>query len=968
MSVIVSILTTYNGAGAKRAMRDLGLMQKQATLAGQGMTASMLAASAGMQRAGAGMATAGTKMSKFVTLPVVAVGAVSLVAAAKFESSMKLIKTQAGGTQKDVEYLSAAVLKLGSNSKHGPEELATALYHLKSVGLDNVTAIDALTQSERLASVGHSDLEATTNAVAGAYKSGIKGAQDFSEAAGNLNAIIGAGNMRMEDLVSAMGTGFLVNAQQFGLSLTDVGSALAMMTSRGIPATRAAGALKMAFAGLAAPSAKAEKIMKGLGFSSEDLAVTMREKGLLPALELLKSKLAGLSKTDQTIALTQMFGAKSSQAILTLLANLKDYDKTQQQVADNAGKFDELVGSDSASTSGKWKQFKAAMQSVSIQIGNVLLPTALKLATALGKLAAWLNNMSPGTRKWVVQIALLAAVVGPVLIAMGKLIVACGRVVGAVAKVSLAMGKGAAAAPRWARGIAGATKGAVTGIKNLAAGFRSSQAAESAFTGRMGTLGGKIKKALASLTSGAAPKKLAASFKRLGSTIASNVAAGFTASSGKLKTLIQAGAQKAASGVKLAISTVTSVAASAAGVVKDTAATVANTAAKVANAVATKVVAAAQWLWNAALTANPIGLIIVAIAAVVAIFIVLWKKCKWFRDFWKAVWGEIVTVAKAVWGWLKPGLDLIWQGIKIVWDKVWAATQWVWERIGPYVVKYVKLLWEGLKFWFGVIKAVVTKVWDGLEVVTRKAWPVVLFIVRGVVANIKIAVAVLKVVYGIVKAAWEGIVAVTRTVWNAAKVVVVAAIKGIVTTVDLINRVRDVIRRAWQKVADITGTIWNALKGVVADAMDWMYEKILAVWQKIKGVYDSIKGWFGGGSKGRAGKGGPGPRSRAGQQGMRYSLGGYVPPTPGGVAALLAEAGEGEYIVPESRAGRFARGVLGQNAASGGTTTVVKNYFKAEFSFPSMTGTPTAAERRRVISWMKPELERMWALDGRTDL
>ena len=32
MSVLVNILTTYNGAGAKKAMRDMALMNKQATL------------------------------------------------------------------------------------------------------------------------------------------------------------------------------------------------------------------------------------------------------------------------------------------------------------------------------------------------------------------------------------------------------------------------------------------------------------------------------------------------------------------------------------------------------------------------------------------------------------------------------------------------------------------------------------------------------------------------------------------------------------------------------------------------------------------------------------------------------------------------------------------------------------------------------------------------------------------------
>gem|GEM_PF-2020708 len=94
--------------------------------------------------------------------------------------------------------------------------------------------------------------------------------------------------------------------------------------------------------------------------------------------------------------------------------------------------------------------------------------------------------------------------------------------------------------------------------------------------------------------------------------------------------------------------------------------------------------------------------------------------------------------------------------------------------------------------------------------------------------------------------------------------------------------------------------------------------------------------------------------------------GGWVAPRPGGLAVVLAEGGEGEYIVPESKVGRFAAAAMGSRG--GGTTTVINNHFSAELKFSATTGMPTAAERRRVIAWMKPELERMWALDGRTDL
>ena len=67
-----------------------------------------------------------------------------------------------------------------------------------------------------------------------------------------------------------------------------------------------------------------------------------------------------------------------------------------------------------------------------------------------------------------------------------------------------------------------------------------------------------------------------------------------------------------------------------AGIIADTVAQVKNTAVRVGSAVATAAVTAAttiataaQWLWNAAITANPIGLIVVAIAAAVAGIIAL---------------------------------------------------------------------------------------------------------------------------------------------------------------------------------------------------------------------------------------------------------------------------------------------------------------------------------------------------------
>ncbi len=138
-------------------------------------------------------------------LAIAAIGAASLKSGIDFQTMMTKIQTQAGASKAQVAQLSTAVLKLAPSTEQGPQQLAEALYHLKSVGLDNVDAMKALKVASDLAAVGGANLEETTNAIAGAWRSGIKGAQSFGQAAATVNAIIGAGNMKMQDFVNAMG-------------------------------------------------------------------------------------------------------------------------------------------------------------------------------------------------------------------------------------------------------------------------------------------------------------------------------------------------------------------------------------------------------------------------------------------------------------------------------------------------------------------------------------------------------------------------------------------------------------------------------------------------------------------------------------------------------------------------------------------------------------------------------------------
>lgn len=98
-------------------------------------------------------------------------------------------------------------------------------------------------------------------------------------------------------------------------------------------------------------------------------------------------------------------------------------------------------------------------------------------------------------------------------------------------------------------------------------------------------------------------------------------------------------------------------------------ATLAQAAAQKVAAVASKVWAAGQWVLNAALSANPIGLVVIAIAALVAIFIVAWKHSETFRKIVIGAWSGIKAAALAVAGWFK---DTAWPWIKGVGDRIGA--------------------------------------------------------------------------------------------------------------------------------------------------------------------------------------------------------------------------------------------------------------------------------------------------------
>lgn len=323
----------------------------------------------------------------------IAGGLASAITQAKnFGQQMELIRTQAGATQTEVDSMSTSLLAMAREVATTPEKLAMGLYHVESAGLRGAKALEVLKVAAEGAKVGNADLEAVTNALVAANQSGVKGVESMTGAMGTLNGIVGAGNMRMQDLADAMGTGVLSTAKNYGVSLQSVGAALASMTDQGIPAVDAATRLNSAMRLMAAPTSKAIKLLKSIGLDQTQLANDLRGPGgMLTAITDLKKHLdkSGLSLVQQSALIAGAFGGKQSGAILTLIGNVDLLGKKTAAVAKGAGAFGDAWAATQEEASFKWDRFNASLSAAAIKIGTVALPVVTQ---ALDDIGAWVDT------------------------------------------------------------------------------------------------------------------------------------------------------------------------------------------------------------------------------------------------------------------------------------------------------------------------------------------------------------------------------------------------------------------------------------------------------------------------------------------------------------------------------------------------------------------------------------------------
>lgn len=383
-------------------------------------------------------------------------GALSYAAdkAANFEKQLLLIKTQAGATRGEVDLMRDATLSLAPQFGYTATQAATAAFHIESVGLRGKAAVDALKYAMEGARIGAADLEATTNMLAVIMASGVVPAgQSAARTMATLDAIIGQGNIRMDQLAAAFKTGLVGAMQLAGIHLRDMGAALATLTDLGYTGATAGTALRSALTMISAPTNKATELLKIMGFSVEastgalskmrkglldaginvtQFAAEVRSHGLEAGLQMLhdKMKAGGLTAEEMAATITKAFGgSRIGSAFKTLFENMGRLDMREKAIALNATPeiFAKKWADTQALTTTRMAILESSFNRIVILFGEAFLPTFNRAIDAVGRfmtpIGDWIQQNQGLLTSLMPLIIAMTGIAGAVLIVVGGMAV-----------------------------------------------------------------------------------------------------------------------------------------------------------------------------------------------------------------------------------------------------------------------------------------------------------------------------------------------------------------------------------------------------------------------------------------------------------------------------------------------------------------------------------------------------------------
>jgi tape measure domain-containing protein len=266
-----------------------------------------------------------------------------------------------------------------------------------------------------------------------------------------------------------------------------------------------------------------------------------------------------------------------------------------------------------------------------------------------------------------------------------------------------------------------------------------------------------------------------------------------------------------------------------AATIRDRVAKVGAAAATVAMSVAQKAAAAGQWLLNAAMSANPIGLIVIAIVALVAGLV-------WFftqTELGRTIWAGFVAFLGDAWNNIVAAITLTLQILGMVFTAVWTGivtfVTGVINGIAAVIASVLVFIATAWNAGWSAISAFFSGIWNGI----------VAFVTAYIQTMSSVISAAVAFISGVWSAGWSRVSSFFSGIWNG----ILAFVRGIVTGVQ--SAVAGLVSAVQSKVGEAVSFV-RELPGKAVAAVGDLGSKLLSSGRSlIQGFIDGIKGMIG---------------------------------------------------------------------------------------------------------------------------
>ena len=376
----------------------------------------------------------GKTMTVGITAPITAGFGASIKVLSEFEATMSRVEALSGATGEELDALSEKAQEMGATTKYSANDAAEAFTYMAQAGWNTASMLDGIDGVMNLAASDGIALADASNIVTSSLTAFGLEAKDAAHFADVLAVASAASNTD----VASLGEAFKYVAPlagTLGLSIEDVSTALGIMSNNGIVASQAGTTLRSMLSRLAAPTAESKKYMDELGISIANNDGTM--KSLDQVIRELRSAFSGLTEAQKAQYATEIFGQEAQAGTLALInSSVDSYDDLKTAIYDSDGAAQQMAATMQDNLKGQMEELSSAVESIAMNVGQVLLPYVKEFVAWLQSWAEKLAGLNEEQTELVVKIAAVAAIIGPATIAVSKLVSGFSGLLGAIGKVT----------------------------------------------------------------------------------------------------------------------------------------------------------------------------------------------------------------------------------------------------------------------------------------------------------------------------------------------------------------------------------------------------------------------------------------------------------------------------------------------------------------------------------------------------